>query len=141
MNIDRALNSLEPGMLATDLAHMLVRRGVPFRKAHHLVGTALLRATNLGLDLRNLPYSEYIAIWYGILKFYKFYCKQLKLCRKTTLYLTWIYLIMYSFSPQFINYLIIENTHTGCIRTVLQNPGDCISDCRTDSTKNHIRNS
>ncbi|XP_004924868.2 uncharacterized protein LOC101743306 [Bombyx mori] len=62
VNIDRALNSLEPGMLATDLAHMLVRRGVPFRKAHHLVGTALLRATNLGLDLRNLPYSEYIAI-------------------------------------------------------------------------------
>lgn len=79
MNIDRALNSLEPGMLATDLAHMLVRRGVPFRKAHHLVGTALLRATNLGLDLRNLPYSEYIAIWYSILKFYKFYYKQLKL--------------------------------------------------------------
>lgn len=29
---------LEPGLLATDLADYLVRQGVPFREAHHLVG-------------------------------------------------------------------------------------------------------
>lgn len=55
-------------MLATDLAHALVRRGVPFRRAHHLVGTALKRAEALGVDLQTLPHKEYIAIWYVCLE-------------------------------------------------------------------------
>ncbi|XP_073944066.1 argininosuccinate lyase isoform X1 [Choristoneura fumiferana] len=58
----RALASLEPGMLATDLAHALVRRGVPFRRAHHLLGAVLRRARALGHDLQTLPYAEYVAI-------------------------------------------------------------------------------
>ncbi|XP_049867311.1 argininosuccinate lyase isoform X2 [Pectinophora gossypiella] len=62
VNADKALRALEPGMLATDLAHVLVRRGVPFRRAHHLVGTALRRANALGVDLQNLPHQEYTAI-------------------------------------------------------------------------------
>ncbi|KAF9802389.1 hypothetical protein SFRURICE_009071 [Spodoptera frugiperda] len=62
VNSDKALNALDPGMLATDLAHALVRRGVPFRRAHHLVGSALKRASILGVDLRNLPYQEYHTI-------------------------------------------------------------------------------
>ncbi|KAL0893828.1 hypothetical protein ABMA27_013953 [Loxostege sticticalis] len=62
VNADRALRSLEPGMLATDLAHALVRRGVPFRRAHHLVGAALRRAAALQLDLQTMPHCEYVAI-------------------------------------------------------------------------------
>lgn len=50
-------------MLATDLAHALVRRGVPFRRAHHFVGAVLRRATTLGVDLQHLPYQEYHNIW------------------------------------------------------------------------------
>lgn len=50
-------------MLATDLAHALVRRGVPFRRAHHLVGAVLRRASALGVDLKRLPHEEYLAIW------------------------------------------------------------------------------
>jgi argininosuccinate lyase len=53
-------------MLATDLAHALVRRGVPFRRAHHLVGAALRRADTLGVDLQQMAYKEYIEIWYFI---------------------------------------------------------------------------
>ncbi|XP_026757718.2 argininosuccinate lyase [Galleria mellonella] len=62
VNSERALQSLEPGMLATDLAHLLVRRGVPFRRAHHYVGMALRRATALGVNIRELPHQEYSAI-------------------------------------------------------------------------------
>ncbi|XP_075969516.1 argininosuccinate lyase [Anticarsia gemmatalis] len=59
---ENAQKALEPGMLATDLAHALVRKGVPFRKAHHIVGTVLRRASALGVDLQNLPHAEYYAI-------------------------------------------------------------------------------
>lgn len=59
-------------MLATDLALALVRRGVPFRRAHHLVGTALKRAEVLGVDLQTLPHEEYTAIWYVCLISVKF---------------------------------------------------------------------
>ncbi|XP_059054255.1 argininosuccinate lyase [Achroia grisella] len=62
VNSERALLSLEPGMLATDLAHLLVRRGVPFRRAHNYVGVALRRATTLGVNLQQLPHHEYAAI-------------------------------------------------------------------------------
>ncbi|CAG4981258.1 unnamed protein product [Parnassius apollo] len=62
IDLDRALASLESSMLATDLAHALVRRGVPFRRAHHAVGVALQRAATLGVDLRNMSHQEYIAI-------------------------------------------------------------------------------
>ncbi|XP_063359517.1 argininosuccinate lyase [Cydia amplana] len=62
VNSSRAIGCLEPGMLATDLAHALVRRGVPFRRAHHLIGVALRRASELGVDLQRLPHNEYVAI-------------------------------------------------------------------------------
>ncbi|XP_023944030.2 argininosuccinate lyase [Bicyclus anynana] len=62
INAKKAESLLEPGMLATDVAHWLVRRGVPFRRAHHLVGAALRRATALGLDLQLLPHAEYTNI-------------------------------------------------------------------------------
>lgn len=62
VNREKALESLDSGMLATDLAHALVRRGVPFRRAHHLVGLVLRRASTLGVDLPNLPHEEYQTI-------------------------------------------------------------------------------
>ncbi|XP_050344732.1 argininosuccinate lyase [Nymphalis io] len=62
VDVEKARSLLEPGMLATDLAHALVRRGVPFRRAHYLVGSALRRAAALGLDLQQLPHCEYVAI-------------------------------------------------------------------------------
>ncbi len=53
-NTDRMAAALEASVLATELADYLVRRGVPFREAHHLVGQAVQLAgarplTALGL--------------------------------------------------------------------------------------------
>lgn len=58
VNKDR-ISFLDDGMLATDLADYLVRKGVPFRRAHHLVGQAVRRAEELAVSLRYLPYHEY----------------------------------------------------------------------------------
>jgi len=41
VNADRMRAGLDATMLATDLADYLVRRGVPFREAHRMVGTAV----------------------------------------------------------------------------------------------------
>jgi len=43
---------------ATDLADLLVAAGVPFRDAHGLVGAAVNRAIELGVELQDLPASE-----------------------------------------------------------------------------------
>jgi argininosuccinate lyase len=45
-------------LLATDLADYLVRRGVPFRHAHHLVGTVVALAERLGKRLDQLTLVE-----------------------------------------------------------------------------------
>jgi argininosuccinate lyase len=44
---------------ATDLADYLVRKGMPFRQAHEIVGRAVLRATELGCGLQDMPLAEY----------------------------------------------------------------------------------
>ena len=44
---------------ATDLADYLVRKGMPFRRAHEVVGKAVLRATELGGGLADMPMAEY----------------------------------------------------------------------------------
>ncbi len=54
--------ALEDGLLATDLADYLVKRGIAFRKAHELVGRAVLEAENAGLALSELPIDAYEAI-------------------------------------------------------------------------------
>nr|BAL56593.1 argininosuccinate lyase [uncultured prokaryote] len=59
---DRIAAALDDGMLATDLADHLVRRGVPFRQSHRLVGQAVRRAEELGVLLRSLPLAEFQAI-------------------------------------------------------------------------------
>jgi len=44
---------------ATDLADYLVRKNIPFRRAHEIVGRAVLRATELGCGLGDMSLTEY----------------------------------------------------------------------------------
>jgi argininosuccinate lyase len=55
-------STINPQVLATDLADYLVRRDVPFRKAHHAVGQAVRRADELNFTLPALPLVEWQAI-------------------------------------------------------------------------------
>jgi argininosuccinate lyase len=48
----------DPALLATDLADYLVRKGVPFREAHHLVGAAVALAEKHGKPLDQLSVQE-----------------------------------------------------------------------------------
>jgi argininosuccinate lyase len=63
----RMTSQLEANMLATDLADYLVRKGLPFRQAHHLVGQAVARAEQAGLDLTGLSLADLQAVsdWFG----------------------------------------------------------------------------
>ena len=62
VNTDQMQIALDDGMLATDLADYLVRKGVPFRESHHLVGQAVRRAEELGVPLKELDLAAYQAI-------------------------------------------------------------------------------
>ncbi len=52
----------DPNLLATDLADYLVNRGLPFRKAHEVIGRAVARCAELGCGLDRLAVSEYQAL-------------------------------------------------------------------------------
>lgn len=56
----RAALSLD--MLATDLAYYLVRKGVPFREAHHKAGEAVSMAEKKGCSLSELTVEDYASI-------------------------------------------------------------------------------
>jgi len=62
VNADRMEAALDEAMLATDLADYLVRKGVPFRQSHDIVGQAVRRAERLDRSLRELSVTEYRAI-------------------------------------------------------------------------------
>ncbi len=49
-------------LLATDLANYLVKKGVPFRESHQLVGQAVKRAEKLGVQLQDLCLTDYQSI-------------------------------------------------------------------------------
>lgn len=58
MTLDRARCAAavaDPALLATDLADWLVRKGMPFRHAHHAVGRLVAIAERLKLPLDRLP--------------------------------------------------------------------------------------
>lgn len=55
----------DPALLATDLADYLVRRGVPFREAHHAVGRVVALAEKAGVPLDRAPDAEVRAIHSG----------------------------------------------------------------------------
>ena len=48
----------DPVLLATDLADYLVRKGLPFRQAHHLVGAVVALAEETGKHLNRLTLEE-----------------------------------------------------------------------------------
>jgi len=48
----------DPALLATDLADYLVRKGLPFRQAHHHVGAIVALADDLGKPLDRLTLEE-----------------------------------------------------------------------------------
>ena len=52
-------SSLDDFLLATDLADYLVSRGLPFRKAHEVVGQVVLACENRGCSLKSLPLEVY----------------------------------------------------------------------------------
>lgn len=55
--------ALNDAMLATDLADYMVKRGLPFREAHHLVGQAVRLAEARGVGLSALALADYRGIW------------------------------------------------------------------------------
>jgi len=48
----------DPALLATDVVDYLVARGVPFRKAHHVVGALVALAEKLDRPLDELPFDQ-----------------------------------------------------------------------------------
>jgi argininosuccinate lyase len=59
---DRMQAALDPGMLATDLADGLVREGVPFREAHHIVGQLVRAAEEASVPINRVPAKASAAI-------------------------------------------------------------------------------
>jgi argininosuccinate lyase len=59
INEDRCASAVsDPLLLATDLADYLVRKGVPFRHAHELVGKAVAIAVGSGTPLNKLSLEQ-----------------------------------------------------------------------------------
>ena len=50
--------ALDPALLATDLADYLVRKGVPFRASHEVVGRVVRRAEAMGCSIAELSAEE-----------------------------------------------------------------------------------
>ncbi len=51
--------AIDASLLATDLADDLVRKGVPFREAHTIIGQAVRYAAEHGLSLDQIPLDEW----------------------------------------------------------------------------------
>jgi len=59
---DRIARALDSELLATDLADILVRAGVPFREAHEHVGTLVREAEERAIPLKDLPESVFASV-------------------------------------------------------------------------------
>jgi argininosuccinate lyase len=62
VNADKMRAALDESMLATDLAEYLVRRGVPFRQAHHMVGALVKLAEARNVKLSALALDDFRAV-------------------------------------------------------------------------------
>ena len=58
LNTQKLAAQLEPGLLATELADYLVKKGVPFREAHGLVGEAVRLAEEKGQEITDLTQED-----------------------------------------------------------------------------------
>jgi len=54
LHTDKMKAALVPEMLATDLADYLVKKGMPFRQAHHIAGRAVRLSRDLGIPFDQL---------------------------------------------------------------------------------------
>ena len=52
----------DPSLLTTDLADYLVRKGLPFRQAHHAVGALVALAERLGKPLNQLTLAQFRSV-------------------------------------------------------------------------------
>jgi argininosuccinate lyase len=52
----------DPLLLATDLADYLVRKGMPFRQAHHVVGEVVALAERKGRQLDQLALADFKSV-------------------------------------------------------------------------------
>lgn len=57
---EKMLNSIDPSMLATDIADFLVKHGVPFREAHHIVGKIVQHSIKNEISIQKIPVSDLI---------------------------------------------------------------------------------
>ena len=48
----------DPALLATDVVDYLVKKAIPFREAHHVVGALVRLSENLATPLNKLPFTE-----------------------------------------------------------------------------------
>jgi argininosuccinate lyase len=48
----------DPNLLATDLAEYLVKRGMPFRRAHTIVGSLVVDCVTKAMTLNQVPVAE-----------------------------------------------------------------------------------
>jgi argininosuccinate lyase len=48
----------DPNLLATDLAEYLVKRGMPFRRAHTIIGSLVADCVTRGIALNQVPFAE-----------------------------------------------------------------------------------
>ena len=54
--------AIDPAILATDLADLLVQAGIPFRQSHELVGSLVRRAEDLNVTIDRVPAPDVAAI-------------------------------------------------------------------------------
>ena len=48
----------DPALLATDVVDYLVKKAIPFREAHHVVGALVALSEQLDTPLNKLPFAE-----------------------------------------------------------------------------------
>ena len=62
VNKERCMSVINTQALATDLADYLVKKGMPFREAHHAVGKAVKLSETDHCDLKDIPLDKWKAI-------------------------------------------------------------------------------
>ena len=62
VRVDVMAQALDPMLYATDMADYLVRKGLPFRKAHALVGEAVRLAETQGIPFSQLPLQQLVVL-------------------------------------------------------------------------------
>jgi len=62
-NTEKMKNAAQnPYLMATDIAEELVKRGVPFRDAHHMIGELVKLSEKRHIPLNEIPYNEAVKI-------------------------------------------------------------------------------